>query len=466
MHLFGYAIVSAAMLAGALYLFVRLRPFITTTTILLGSLLVVYGPFSLVFTFFAGEYGLPVRIFADEIKFPASTFPTIVAKVGELGPIITDVNFSLALMYLAIITGIEAINLIFSSRARTADLAIANWSKQEVAHDGSVNSLLLCAISACFLVMLLYSLKESHIRTIIQFFSITMDNDSRNLFRAEHGGSPSYAYRLILSAFAPMLVIWGLLAGVLKKSWPLVLSALLLLLATLLGKIETLSKAPPAVFLLQLMLTMLLVFTNRVSWRVALFGSFTALAMVYAAVRLLIISPELSPLALAYSRIFDVETETLVENFAVFPRLHSFMWGTNLRPIAALMGVPYVPSFNIVGYTWYQNHNVTSPTLFIADAWADFSYAGVLVFSIAAGAICRAIDIVFLAEGKSAVAIAVLGATLWGILTLITTSLNVALITGGLLIAPLLAGILIEVSRRISLITSIDRQERNDPYKS
>ena len=260
-----------------------------------------------------------------------------------------------------------------------------------------------------------------------------------------------------------MLVIWGLLAGALGKSWPLVLSALLLLLATLLGKIETLSKAPPAFFLLQLMLAMLLVFTNRVSWRVALLGSLAALAVTWVATRILVISPEMSSVALAYSRIFDVETETLVENFAVFPRLHPFMWGTNLRPIAALMGVPYVPSFNIVGYAWSQNHNITSPTLFIADAWADFSYAGVLVFSVAAGAICRAIDIVFLAEGKSVAAIAVLGATLWGVLTLITTSLNIALLTGGLLIAPLLAGLLIAASRRISPIIAIDRRERNDP---
>jgi hypothetical protein len=124
------------------------------------------------------------------------------------------------------------------------------------------------------------------------------------------------------------------------------------------------------------------------------------------------------------------------------------MWGTNLRPVAALIGVPYTPSFSIVGYTWYQDHNITSPTLFIADAWADFSYSGVLIFSAAAGAICRGIDITILAEGKSAVTIAVLGATLCGVLTLITTSLNIALVTGGLLIAPLLAGLLVTVSRR------------------
>jgi hypothetical protein len=46
---------------------------------------------------------------------------------------------------------------------------------------------------------------------------------------------------------------------------------------------------------------------------------------------------------------------------------------------------------------------------------------------------------------------------------LITTSLNIALLTGGLLIAPLLAGVLIAASRRIAPIIEIDRRERNDP---
>jgi hypothetical protein len=410
----------------------------------------------LVFTFFSGEYGLPVHMLTSGMTFPTSTFPIIAAKVGDLGPVITDVNFALALMYLGIVIGIEAVNLACRSRARIADLAVSSWNRKETAHDRRVHNLLLSAISACLVVMLFYSLEENHIRTIKQFFSIAVDNTARNVFRAEHGGSPSYTYRIVLSAFAPMFVIWGLLAGVLERSWSLVLCALLLLLITLLGKVETLSKAPPVFFLFQMMLAVLLVFTNRVSWRVALFAGMAFLAVTYAAVQLVIVSPELSPLALAYSRIFEAETETLVENFAVFPRLHPFMWGANLRPIAALTGVPYTPSFSIVGYTWYQDHNITSPTLFIADAWADFSYAGVLVFSVAAGAICRAIDVVFLAEGKSVVAIAVLCATLWGVLTLITTSLNIALLTGGLLIAPLLAGTLIAISRRMSPFSPMD----------
>jgi hypothetical protein len=123
------------------------------------------------------------------------------------------------------------------------------------------------------------------------------------------------------------------------------------------------------------------------------------------------------------------------------------MWGTNLRPIAMLMGLSYMPAYSIVAHTWYGTYDVTSPALFIADAWTDFSYAGVIIFSVAAGAICRLIDAFFLVRGKTVVNIAVLGATFMGIFTLLVTSLNIALFSGGLLLAPLLAGLLVTVAR-------------------
>jgi hypothetical protein len=444
-----YAFAAAAMTVAAAYLFFHLRFYITTTTMLVGSLLLVYGPAALAFEASNGQFGYVIQQLINGTTFPKSTFPMMASRVGGLDPVIADVNFSLGLMYLGIVAGIEAMSRLWPARTAAMQIAARDWSRQSMKDDARTHRLLLIAILACLLMMLIFSLREDHVGTIRGFFAIERDNTARNLFRATHGGSSSYIYRVILSAVAPMLVIWGLLAGTVSKSWPLLGATALLMAATMLGKIETLSKAPPVFFLLQVMLAALLIFTNRVSWRVALFGSLTFLAVVYAATRLIIIfSPELSPIEAVYSRIFDVENQTLVENFAVFPRLHPFMWGTNLRPIASLMGVPFTPSFSIVAYIWYQDHNITSPTLFIADAWADFSYAGVIVFSIVAGAICRGIDLVFLPQGKTVVNTAVLGATFWGVLTLVTTSLNIALLTGGLLLAPLLAAILVLASRR------------------
>jgi len=451
MLILSYVAATAAMIAASLYLVLRLRPLITTSTMLVGSLLLIYGPAFLIFALASGEYSLLIRSFIGGGLPPASIFAAIRAKGLDLDAIVTAMNVSVALMYVGIIIGMEAVSRAFPARTAILASRLADWNSQPVEDDVRDHAILLVVISMLLLFMLYVSFSEQHLQTISQFFSIRNDNAARYAFRARFGGSSSYWYRLLLTAVAPMFIIWGLLAGVLKRSWPLLAVTGLLFAATMLGRIETLSKAPPVFLLLQIIFAGLLVFTNRVSWRVALFGFLFAVVLVYAAARSFIIfAPGESVGEMVYSRIFEVENQTLLENFAVFPQLHPFMMGANLRPLAMLMGVPFEPAFNIVGYIWYGSHAITSPSLFIADAWADFSYAGVIVYSIIAGAVCRALDLVFIARGKSVIGIAVLGATLVGVLTLLTTALNIALLTGGLLLAPLLAGAIMQATRGLN----------------
>jgi hypothetical protein len=315
--------------------------------------------------------------------------------------------------------------------------------------------------------MCFFSIKENHVATIWHFLSIKGDeeNVARDAFRVHFAGSPNYFYRLLLSAVAPMFVIWGLLAGLFRGSWPLLLAVALLFIATMIGKMDTLSKAPPAFFLLQLMVASLLTFTNKITWRSALAGAVLVGLVLYVSARLTIaIQPGLAGLEFIYYRVFEVENQALLENFATFPFLHPHMWGANLRPVAMVMGIPYVPAFSIVAFTWYGTHDVTNPALFIADAWADFSYAGVIVFSLIAGAVCRSIDAIFLVHGKTVVAVAVLGATFIGVFTLLVTALNIALFSGGLLLAPILVGLLASASgyfRQRNPISPIERAARN-----
>ncbi len=442
------ATAAAAMIAAALYLVLRLRLFVTTATMLVGSLLLIYGPAALSFTLSSGEYGFLIRPLTGDISVPASMFPLMKQRIGDLAPIITSLNFSLALMYVGVIAGIEIINRLFPARAFASEAAVARWSGEGVRDDERGHAILMIAISGLFLLMLFFSIRENHLGTIAHFYGIKGDNAARNAYRAHFGDSPSYLYRVLLSAVAPMLVIWGLLAGLLSRSWPLLLATLLLFAVAMIGKIEMLSKAPPAFFLIQIALAGMLALTNKISWRTAILGVLLVSLAIYTTTRLIVILPDGgSVIETVYSRVFEVENETLVENFAVFPALHPFMWGANIRPIATLMGVPYVPSYSLVGYTWYGSHDITSPTLFIADAWADFSYLGVFMFSVIAGALCRGIDLAFLAQGKSVVAIAVLSATFMGLFTLLTTALNTALFSGGLLLAPVLAAMLVAATR-------------------
>jgi hypothetical protein len=444
-----YAAAAAAMIAAALYLFFRLRMFLTTTTMLIGSLLLIYGPAFLSYTLSSGEPGFLINRLSGAVGNPHPIFSIIKAKVSDLDAIVTAMNFSIALMYAGVIAGIETVDRLIPERIARMRTALRNWNAQVLQDESGDHRILLIVILALVALMLFFSISENHIATIWKFLSIPEgdNNAARNIFRHHFSGSPNYLYRLILGAVAPMFVIWGLLAGGLSRSWSLLLASSLLFITTMVGELDTLSKAPPAFFLIQLMVVALLTLTNKITWRSALVAA-CGVAMVLSAVtRLIMDGPEI--LNFVYDRVFEVGNQALLENFATFPLLHPYMWGTNLRPVAMLMGLHFIPAFSIVAHTWYGTYDVTSPALFIADAWADFSYAGVFVFSVIAGAICRSIDAIFLLHGKTAVGLAVLGAAFLGVYTLLNTALNIALFSGGLLLAPILAGLLVMASRRL-----------------
>ncbi len=430
-----YVAASAAMVMAAIYLFARLRLFLTTSTVLVASLLLIFGPAFLHYTLSSGVFA--------RVKSKAPDLDT--------DAIIIAMNFSVALMYLGILAGIELVDRLMPARREATRTALQGWNSQSLQDDAASRWLLLIVILALLLFMLFISVRENHVGTIRHFFSIKDDNAARNLFRADFGGSRNYFYRVILGAVAPMFVIWGFLSGAVARSWLLILASFALFGVTMTGKIETLSKAPIAFFIFQLLLAALLIMTNRISVKVAILGGLAISLLIFAIVKLVMILPDgTSALSAAYARVFEAESQSLLENFAVFPAVHPFMWGANVRPVAMLLGLPYTPSFSMVANIWYGDPNLTEPSLFIADAWADFSYAGVLVYSVIAGAVCRSIDLAFLARGKTVVAIAVLGATFWGITVLLTTALNIALLSGGLLLAPVLAAMVVAASRYLA----------------
>jgi oligosaccharide repeat unit polymerase len=227
--------------------------------------------------------------------------------------------------------------------------------------------------------------------------------------------------------------------------WPLLAVTAILAVTTVLGKVETLSKAPIALFLLQIMLVVYLVVRNNINWRVALGSVIVTLIIFYPIIRLAVPEVEqMEALSFFYYRAFDISNQSLLEYFAAYPEGMPHMWGANIRPIAAIWGLHYTPSFDLVSRLWRFAGGSTTTALFIADAWADFSYFGVICFSITVGMICRAIDIVFLTSGKTVTAVAVLAAAFVGIYNLMITALPTSMLSGGLILPPLLVVIIVE----------------------
>ncbi len=78
-----YVTVGAAMFAAALYLFFRLRLFLTTATMLIGSLLLIYGPAYLGFMLSSGAHALLIRSISGGVLQINPIFPLIAGKVKD-----------------------------------------------------------------------------------------------------------------------------------------------------------------------------------------------------------------------------------------------------------------------------------------------------------------------------------------------------------------------------------------------
>jgi hypothetical protein len=140
-----------------------------------------------------------------------------------------------------------------------------------------------------------------------------------------------------------------------------------------------------------------------------------------------------------FRRTFAVSNETVLEFFSAFPHYLSYTWGANFRPLAFLTGREFQAAYADVSYLWHGQGGSTSNAMFIADAWAAFSFFGVAAVSILVGAICRTIDLILISRGKTAMTIAVLSSVSMGVLHLMVGSASTAMFSGGLVSVPLIA---------------------------
>jgi hypothetical protein len=441
-----YVVTAFAICGAIIFLCARLRLFLTASTMLVASLLLIYGPAYLSFMLSSGEKAMVIQRLSGSMGGKSVIFSIIQAASADFDAVIIAMNFSLALMFVGVITGISMVDRIMPKRIAAMQVSLVGWNSQPLKDNVGGRRILLAAITGLTLFLAWVSIRENHLGVIRAFLSISGDEAARGIYRLNHGGSQNYLYRLMLGAVAPMLVVWGMLSGWINRSGLLLLAGGLLFVAVMIGKSETLSKAPPAFFLIQLIVAGLLVFRNRLNWRGGLAVLFAIILVLYLVIKLtLLVYDNFGALGFLYYRVFEVPSESLLETFGAFPFRYPHTWGANIRPLATIMGLDYVPSFTIISQLWHNTKDATSNALFIADAWVDFSYAGVIVFSIVAGAVCRLIDAIYLVNGKTVLGIAIMAAAFAGIFTLLVTALNTAFLSGGLLLAPLLAGALVKL---------------------
>src|SRR3954447_10971591 len=301
-----YVLIAFAICGAIIFLCSRLRFFLTASTMLVVSLLLIYGPAYISFMLSSGEKSMVIQRLSGSMGGKSVIFSIIQAASPDFNAIIIAMNFSLALMFVGVIAGISIVDRLLPKRIAAMQVSLAGWNSQPLKDDVGGSRVLVVAITVLTLFMAWVSVRENHLGVVKGFLSITDDEAARVIYRLNRGGSHSYLYRIVLGAVAPMLVVWGMISGWINRSWLLLLAAGLLFGAVIIGKADTLSKAPPAFFLVQMIVAGLLVFRNRVNWRGGIAVLFAIILVFYLTIKLTVLAYDsFGALGFLYYRVFE-----------------------------------------------------------------------------------------------------------------------------------------------------------------
>lgn len=140
-------------------------------------------------------------------------------------------------------------------------------------------------------------------------------------------------------------------------------------------------------------------------------------------------------LELIQFRVFDEPNRVLNMYSEYWPQVKAHTYGSNVRLIHNFFkDTPYQSAAEFLAE---GKKGRTYNAIFIADAWVDFSYWGVALFSVFMGAYLSFLDYLCFSR-KNVLNIALLACTLIGTFTLVNAGMITALIAFGLLTMPIL----------------------------
>ncbi len=390
-------------------------------------------------------HGVPLMVYVHETGPDTFIFEQALAHTDRAA-VLSRLLLAVSLMFVCLLLGIAGADRSFPFWRDTAAQAgrpAPGQSLARVAHVGAIQRVLLWTL---VVAMLAVSVERAQVADIAAYFRFHGSEVERSALRREFGGTPYYAYNVMLHAVAPFLVMVLYCDDLRARRtlWPGALTVALFL-AVLLGKMGTLSKAPPVIFLLQLILLKVLLGNPLFSLRGIARLSIAALLLLMMMTRVTL--PELdlrAALAFLHYRMFDIPNEVLLEYFAAIPASIRHTWGMSF--FDALRGRAHADTLA----TYFSVAELTrgsvmssSNAMFIGDAWAQFSWPGVAVVSVAAGFLVRFIDLYGQRSGFTDQSACLVAGCAAGIFTILSTSFTTGLVTGGLAIIPVLSALFV-----------------------
>ncbi len=422
------------------YVWRRVGASLSLSLLFFSALLLVHGIPLLIYLYLTGP---------DTFIFEKALEPV------DSEAIMSMILIAISLMFAGVVVGSEIANAAFPRWRRRAQRRALPDGTDSPRHVVTISVLQQVILWVVVLAMLGVSVNESHLSNIAEFFQFGGSELEKTMLRRDIGGTPYYVYNVMLYSVAPFLVMVSYChdVGARNRQWPSALT-IALFSVVLLGKFGTLSKAPPVIFILQLLLLRVLLKNPILNLRIAMKFVLVALILFMLITRLTF--PELdiwSGLLFLYYRIFDIPNEVLLEYFSAIPAAIPHSWGQSvLGYFGGVVSTDNLETYSTVAEVTRNSLLSTSNAMFVGDAWAQFSWFGVVFVSVVAGFLVRLIDLYSRRNGYTDQSASLIAGCSFGIFTILSTSFTTGLITGGLALVPLLSTFFVRRRRRARTI--------------
>jgi hypothetical protein len=414
-----------AIIGSALFLFQYVGFNLSATSVLLSLLLALHGPAYLYYT----------RIWGPDTEF----FEHILTAAPE-GQVIPALDISLGLLFIFVCIGIIITDLLTGSTPQKMSQALSEFCIKNISATKYEKNILFVLVISSLILMLPFIFINNQIYEVINYFTSDLGEFEKIALRREGAEGGSYIYNLLASNIFPFVafsIVAGRTAG--DRRHTLLFIFFLLILA--LSKAATLSKAPLALFLLELFVVFFI--SKSLQIRAKTLVYLMVFALIAFSSMALVANPTLDGISalldFLFYRFFMVVNDIPVQYFSAIPSVIPHSW--NILP--SWLGSEFVfQAYWLVAEVHTGGLESTSTGMFLCDAWAAFGWTGIVLDSLLIGAFVRLIDVsLIMFRGPSIFTIAALALAYNGIFIALNTAMSTAMLTGGLLLVIPLANL-------------------------
>jgi oligosaccharide repeat unit polymerase len=454
------AIFLASLLFATWFMFERLRVNFTLSSVGLLLLLTFHGPAYWFYTrywihgtsFLNKIYDRSAESVASGGTSSGILPPTIAPAYDHLarlsgdpafGASMANLDIAMALLFLGTVLGFFLADRVVGNDQSQISAAIISWQNSRLSSSlkqRGAKVVFWSLVAICSIALVFLYLQTDKFDLVYRYFFIAGNEVEKIKWRRESGGF-SYFWNLFFSTIAIFATVYAINEVRFNKLIGF-LFALSFIALIIFGKMAYLSKAPVVVYALQICLAFIIARSLNVSKYAA--TSLLAILVCGALLMVFVANSSMHGLGNAliflFYRLLMIPNESLVEYFLAIPNYISHTYGLDNRFIAFASGQPkLLESYWRVAEVLRGVGGSTTTAMFIGDSWAEFSWAGVIIFPIVFGGLLRCLDILLIRKlGKTSASIAGLSLGYYGIFIALSTSLFTALLTGGILMIPFL----------------------------